>query len=69
MPTLSPVWKMSWGVYTRPYDARHPQVCLDETSKQLVSETRTPLPLQPGEPERYDYEYERQGVCTVLSSV
>src|SRR6266567_2075161 len=42
------------------------QVCLDETSKQLVSETRTPLPMQPGEPERYDYEYERQGVCNVF---
>lgn len=54
------------GVYTRPYDARHPQVCMDETSKQLVSETRTPLPMQPGEPERYDYEYERQGVCNVF---
>ena len=54
------------GVYTRPYDECHPQVCLDETSKQLVSETRTPLPMQPGEPERYDYEYERQGVCNVF---
>src|SRR5260370_14525790 len=54
------------GVYTRPYDARHPQVCMDETSKQLVSETRVPLPMQPGQPERYDYEYERQGVCNVF---
>ncbi len=53
-------------VYTRPYDARRPQVCMDETSKQLVSETRVPLPMQPGQPERYDYEYERQGVCNVF---
>ena len=37
-----------------------------ETSKQLVSETRMPLPMQPGEPERYDYEYERQRVCNVF---
>ena len=54
------------GVYTRPYDACRPQVCMDETSKQLVSETRTPLQMQPGEPARYDYEYERQGVCNVF---
>jgi hypothetical protein len=46
-------------VYTRPADARYPQVCMDETSKQLVSETRIPLPLQPGQPERHDYEDER----------
>jgi hypothetical protein len=41
-------------VYTRPYDERRPQVCLDETSKQLMSETRVPLPLQPGQPECCD---------------
>jgi hypothetical protein len=48
-------------VYKCPYDRRRPQVCLDETSKQLVSETRVPLPAEPGQVERYDYEYERQG--------
>ncbi len=53
-------------VYTRPYDTRYPQVCLDETSKQLVSETRVPLPAEPGQVERYDYEYERQGVCSLF---
>jgi DDE superfamily endonuclease len=53
-------------VYTRPYDPRRPQVCLDETSKQLVAETRTPLPTAPGRPARYDYEYERNGVCALF---
>jgi len=48
-------------VYTRPYDARYPQVCMDEMSKQLISETRLPLPMQPGQPACYDAEYERQG--------
>ena len=45
-------------VYTRPHDPEMPLVCLDETSKQLVSETRTPVPMTPGQPERIDYEYE-----------
>ena len=53
-------------VYTRPYDPRRPQVCLDETSKQLVAETRVPLPTAPGRPARFDYEYERRGVCAVF---
>jgi len=53
-------------VYTRPYDARRPQVCLDETSVQLVSETRTPLPMRPGHPLRYDYEYVRHGVSALF---
>lgn len=49
-------------VYTLPYDPRRPQVCMDELSKQLVGEIRTPLPMMPGHPERYDYEYVRNGV-------
>jgi DDE superfamily endonuclease len=49
-------------VYHRPYDPRFPQVCMDETSKQLVGETRTPVPTAPGRPARLDYEYERHGV-------
>jgi transposase len=53
-------------VYTRPYDERRPQLCLDETSKQLISETRVPFPLQPGQVECYDYEYERQGTCNLF---
>lgn len=50
------------GVYHRPYDPRRPQVCMDETSRQLVGETRTPLPAQPSHPVRIDYEYVRHGV-------
>jgi len=40
-------------------------VCIDETSKQLVAETRAPLPASPGQPERVDYEYERQGTANL----
>jgi DDE superfamily endonuclease len=54
------------GVYTRPYDRRFPQVCLDETSKQLLRETREPLPMEPGQVERVDYEYERGGVMNLF---
>ena len=53
-------------VYTRPHDPDMPFVCLDETSKQLVSETRTPLPMKPGQPERIDYEYERGGTANLF---
>jgi len=49
-------------VYTRPFDPQRPQVCMDELSKQLVGETRTPIPAAPGQPERCDYEYVRNGV-------
>ena len=53
-------------VYTRPYDPRRPQVCMDESSKQLVGEVRTPLPTRPGQPARYDYEYVRNGVANLF---
>ena len=53
-------------VYTRPYDPRRPQVCLDETSKQLVAETRAPIPAAPGQSARVDYEYERQGTANLF---
>jgi hypothetical protein len=53
-------------VYTRPYDPKRPLVCMDETSKQLVGETRKPLPPFPGQPERYDYEYVRNGVSNLF---
>jgi transposase len=46
-------------VYKRPYDERFPQVCMDESGKQLVAEKLEGLPLQPGQPERYDYSYEQ----------
>jgi len=53
-------------VYRRPYDARRPQVCLDETSKQLIGETRTPIPATCGREARYDYEYKRHGVANLF---
>jgi hypothetical protein len=53
-------------VYERPYDSRFPQVCLDETSKQLVGEVQAPLPPEPGQPLRQDYEYVRNGVANLF---
>ncbi len=53
-------------VYTRPYDLARPQVCMDESNTQLLSDTRDALPLEPGKPLREDYEYERHGVCNVF---
>ena len=53
-------------VYHRPRDPECPVVCLDETSKQLVAETRVPMPAKPGRPARHDYEYERNGTANLF---
>jgi len=53
-------------VYHRPHDPELPLVCLDETSKQLVIETREPIPAKPGTPARHDSEYERNGVANLF---
>lgn len=53
-------------VYRRPYNVRRPVVCLDETSKQLVGETRTPVAAKPGQPAREDYEYKRNGTANLF---
>jgi hypothetical protein len=53
-------------VYTEPYDPNRPQVCMDETSKQLLSDVREPIPVQPGQPQREDYEYQREGVADLF---
>jgi hypothetical protein len=53
-------------VYHRPYDPKRPVVCLDEASKQLIGETRTPLPPEPGQLERFDYEYVRNGTANLF---
>ena len=53
-------------VYRHPADDRFPMVCVDETSKQLVSETRVPLAPVPGQLARYDYEYRHQRVCNLF---
>jgi hypothetical protein len=53
-------------VYTRPYDPRRPVVCVDEATKQLVAEITPPLPMEPGQPARHDYEYERRGTANLF---
>jgi DDE superfamily endonuclease len=53
-------------VYTQPYDPAYPQVCMDELSKQLVGETRVPVPPAPGQVARIDYEYVRLGVANLF---
>jgi hypothetical protein len=56
-------------VYRRPYDPKRPQVCMDETSKQLIGEVRTPLPIKPGQPALFDHEYRRYGVANLFLMV
>jgi hypothetical protein len=53
-------------VYHRPYDEKRPLVCLDEASKQLIGEVIEPIPAEPGQPERYDYEYTRNGTANLF---
>jgi DDE superfamily endonuclease len=53
-------------LYAAPYDPQRPMVTFDETSKQLIGETRQPLPTQPGQPARYDYEYKRNGTRNIF---
>ena len=53
-------------VYHREFEDNEVLVCLDETSKQLVAETRTPRPPRPGAPRAYDYEYQRNGVSSLF---
>jgi len=50
-------------IYERPYNARFPVICMDEQPVQLIGETRLSLPIEPGQPERYDYEYRRNGTA------
>jgi len=62
------VWRMEdvVEVSTRPYDARFPQVCLDESAKQLLQDKRESLSLQPGQPERLDSTFESNGMCKLF---
>ena len=53
-------------VYRRPYQAEYPVVCMDETPRQLIGETRAVLPVRPDEPCKVDYEYRRMGTCNVF---
>lgn len=54
------------AVYTRPRDPNRPVVCVDETSKQLIAETRAPVAMQSGRPARIDYEYTRNGTANLF---
>lgn len=62
------VWRMEdiVDLYAEPYDPRYPQICFDELPYQMVSEKTTPLPMQLGQPARYDYEYRREGTCNLF---
>ena len=53
-------------LYAAPYDARSPVVCFDECPYQLVGEVRDPVPALPGKPQRYDYQYQRNGTCNLF---
>ena len=53
-------------VYHRPFDEKRPLVCLDEASKQLIGEVIEPIPAEPGQPERFDYEYTRNGTANLF---
>jgi transposase len=53
-------------LYEEPCDSNKPLICFDELPYQMVAETRTPLPVKPGHPQRYDYEYERKGTTNLF---
>ena len=53
-------------VYSRPYDPQKPVICMDEMHKQCIEEVRSPIPALPGQPERYDSEYERNGGVNIF---
>jgi len=58
--------EMVLEVYKRPFDKKFPVVCMDESPKQLIGETKTPIAASPGQVAKYDYEYKRYGVCNVF---
>src|SRR5215475_13711262 len=70
IPTVSGefVWRMEdvLDLYAQPYDSRFPVVCFDESPYQLVGEVRQPHTLQSGKPQRYDYQYRRNGTCNLF---
>lgn len=54
-------------VYKRPFNPRFPVVCMDESPRQLIAETKVPIPASPGRLAKYDYEYKRLGVCNIFT--
>lgn len=57
---------MVLDVYKRPFDPSRPIICMDESPKQLISETRVPIPTSPGQTAKYDYEYKRCGKSNIF---
>jgi hypothetical protein len=53
-------------LYQQPFDEAYPVICMDEKPYQLLGETRTPIPMEPGKPERQDGEYIRNGTCSIF---
>jgi len=58
--------EMVLDVYKRPFDPLHPVICMDESPKQLIAETRIPILASPGQITKHDYEYRRCGMCNVF---
>jgi hypothetical protein len=58
--------EMVLDVYKRPFDPRYPVICMDESPKQMIAETRVPIPASPGQTAKYDYEYRRCGLCNIF---
>ena len=56
-------------VYTRPYDAKRPVICMDESPKQLIGEVREPIPMQPGRVRKIDDEYVRLGTAEIFGAI
>ena len=56
------------SVYKRPFDPMNPVICMDESPKQLIKETKKPIKMKPGSEEKHDYEYWRNGVCNIFMS-
>lgn len=58
--------EMVLDVYKRPFDPKYPVVCMDESPKQLIAETKIPIAASPGHVAKHDYEYKRCGVCNIF---
>jgi hypothetical protein len=56
-------------LYEEDYNRKYPVICIDEKSKQLIEEARNPIPLRPGSPAKYDYEYKRNGTRNIFVAV
>jgi len=56
-------------LYKKPYNPKHPLVCMDEKSKQLLEDNRKPIKAEPGKLEKYDYEYKRKGTCNIFMAI